>query len=215
MKYIQPENKLSAQDVLNRILGKEDDAQVRAAVTDKLMAQFSRAKKYQEGRGVVFTLTFDQLLSKITPSRWKRMESKMRSGEYSDFMKSAFGYVITWKNREALNTKVMNIDTVAFLNREDSKLNSRFIKGDKHTDKAKAAIGNSRRGKKMSDETKSKISAKKTGVKQDAEVVAARAAKLKNKPKSEEHKARMAEAARQRWAKVREAKAALGASEHK
>ncbi|MGQ8630868.1 hypothetical protein ACUTJJ_05200 [Agrobacterium sp. DKPNP3] len=215
MKHIQPDNKISAQDVFNRILEKEDEAEIKAAVTDKLMAQFGRSKRYQENRGVTFTLTFDELLSKITPSRWKRMENKMRSGEYDDFMRSTYGYVITWKNREALNSKNMNAETVAFLNREDSKLNSRFIKGDKHSDKAKAAIGNARRGKKMSDETKGKIRAKKVGVKQDAEVVAARAAKLKDKPKSGEHKARMAEAARQRWAKVREAKAALGTSEHK
>jgi hypothetical protein len=210
MKHIQPTTILTARQFMDRIAGRYDTDAVLMAVHFHLKHQHAKAKRYQEKRGVRFDLTLDELLSKITVSRWRKMEAKMAKGEaeFLKFMAGGYGYVISWKNRKALRGKVMNIDTVAFINRDDSKLNSRFVAGDKHTEKAKKKQGDANRGKVASQETREKIRQSKLGKKQSEETVAARAEKLKGVPKSEEHKERMREAARKRWAKVRAAKEA-------
>jgi predicted house-cleaning NTP pyrophosphatase (Maf/HAM1 superfamily) len=63
--------------------------------------------------------------------------------------------------------------------------------GDKHKPESIEKIRAARTGTHLTDDTKTIISQR-----------------LKDKPKSEEHKAKMAEAARKRWARVRAEKAA-------
>lgn len=203
MIYPQKLEKISAREVICRITKKSDPAEISAAVDAALRAQFANAIAYQEMKKRRVELTEAEFFALVTPSRRQRMERAMVAGNFERFMKGRFGYVLTWKSRQAKEAGVMNFQTAAYLNREDSERACQFGPGDKHSDESKAAIGKARTGKKASDATRQKMSKAKVGKSRDDETRAAISAGLKGKPKSPEQIAKMKAAARARWAAKR------------
>jgi len=202
-------NKISAREVFLRITKQSEPADIAAAVDLALEIQFALARDYQEKRGRNFELTFPEFMSLVSKSRRNKMEAKMRTGNFERFMKSNYGYCLTWNSRRAFKTGIMSIETACYVNREDSERSCQFGPGDTHSEESIDLIRKARTGKKASDATKAKQRARKIGHVVDAEQRAKTSAALKDKPKSPEQIAKMKASAEARWAAVREAKAAL------
>lgn len=203
MSYPQKHEKISVAEVIRRITKQSDPAEIAAAVDAALKAQFLNAVAYQAVKNRRVEMTFEEFLTLVTSSRRQRMERAMASGNFERFMKGRYGYVLTWKSRQAKEAGVMNLQTAAYLNREDSERACQFGPGDTHTEEAKAKIGEARRGKKASEATRAKLSAQKMGKPLSADHCAAISAGSRGKPKSEEQKQKMREAAKARWAAKR------------
>lgn len=206
MSYPQKPEKISAVEVIRRIHKQSDPTEIASAVDAALHAQFMNAVAYQATKKRKVEMTFEQFLTLVTSSRRQRMERAMAAGNFERFMKGRYGYVLTWKSRQAKEAGVMNLQTAAYLNREDSERACQFGPGDTHTEEAKAKIGDARRGKKASDATRAKQAAAKTGKALSDEHREAISAGSRGKPKTEEQKQKMREAAKARWARDRETK---------
>lgn len=203
MSYPKQVEKISAREVIRRITKQSDPAEITAAVDDALRAQYANAVIYQAMKKRRVDLSEAEFFALVTPSRRQRMERAMAAGNFKRMMKGRFGYVLTWKSKKAKETGVMNKDTAAYLNREDSERACQFGPGDTHSDESKAKIAKARTGKKASDATRQKMSKSKIGTKRDDETRASISAGLKGKPKSPEQIEKMRVAAKARWAAKR------------
>lgn len=202
-------NKITAREMFLRITKQSDPVEISAAVDLALEIQFELARNYQEKRGRTFALTLPEFISLVTKSRRQKMEAKMKTGNFDRFMKSNYGYCLTWKSRAAFKTGVMSIETACYVNREDSERSCQFGPGDTHSLESIDLIRKARTGKKASDATKAKQKARKMGHTVDAEQRAKTSAALKGKPKSPEQIERMKASSAARWERVRAEKAAL------
>ena len=122
-----------------------------------LGGMYESSHRRQVAAGNRFELSFDQYLSLITNARRQRMEQECKRGTVKQFMESATGYALTWRDREARATGTLNMETGVFVNREQSRLNQHFKKGDTHTQESKDAIALARTGTKHSEATKARI----------------------------------------------------------
>ncbi|KQO79467.1 hypothetical protein [Rhizobium sp. Leaf262] len=203
MNYPPKPIKASAIDVIRAITKQSDPVAVSAAVDAALLAQYANARTYQLLKKRTFNLSPEEFFALITPSRRQRMEQRMAEGRFERFMKSNYGYVLTWKSRAAFKAGVMDASTPCYVNREDAERACQFGPGDEHTADSKDLIRKSRTGKKASDATRAKMSRSKVGKKLDAETCAKISAGLKGRAKSPEQIEKMREAAKARWAKKR------------
>lgn len=208
MTYPQKPEKASAKDVIRKITKQSDPAEITAAVDAALRAQYENAVAYQRQKGRTVNLTEAEFFALITPSRRKRMEKAMAERKFERFMKSNYGYVLTWKNRKAYKGGVMDKDTAAYINREDSERATQFGPGDTHTDESIDLIRKARTGTKATEATRQRMSNSKKGKPRDDEARANISAGLKGKPKDPAHIERMRESAKARWAAHRAAKEA-------
>lgn len=195
--------RIKPADVIAAITGKSDPATINAALDVALEQQWKNARVDQEAKGVTFNLTLAEFMAVVSAGRRRTMIKKLEEGKFPGFMKSDSGYCITWKDKAAYETRVMDKDTVAFIRRAESRELLWIKKDDKHKPESIERIRVARTGTTQKPETIEKISKTKTGVSQTKKHVAARAAKLTGQTNTEETKARKSEMAKARWAKAR------------
>jgi hypothetical protein len=163
-----------------------------------LEQQFARAERYQTSRGIHFELTFEEYADLWGPKRLNDAVQLMKAGRLLARMRHPDrGWVLSWSNKNARKTGVMNKHTARILQRLTSKLRFYLQKGERHTDAARAKIGAAKRGKPLSVAHKEAIRAARTGVAQSEEhkrkrIAAIRATKQRQR---EERLALMARAA--------------------
>ena len=135
-----------------------------------LERQFARARSYQTGRGTQFDLTFDDYVDLWRLSRLEKVLLLMKAGHLKNRMRHPDrGWVLSWSNKDARKTGVMNRHTACIIQRLTSKLRFYLQKGERHTDAARARIGAAKRGKPLSVTHKEAIRAARTGVAQSEE----------------------------------------------
>jgi hypothetical protein len=135
-----------------------------------LEQQFARAERYQASRGIRFELTFEDYADLWGPARLKKALQLMKGGRLRSRMRHPDrGWVLSWSNKDARKTGVMNRHTARILQRLTSKLRFYLQKGERHTDAARARIGAAKRGKPLSVAHKEAIRAARTGVAQSEE----------------------------------------------
>lgn len=188
---------------LKKIVNNETISDELAEILER---KYEAAKRYQKKQGVQFDLTLNEYIDLIQRPQIQSMEKKLKKGTLKRFMKSDFGYCLTWKDRPSRATKIMNAETAVFVNRQKSKRNQQFVKGDTHTQESKDAISKGKTGQKQSEETKAKISASKTGTKASDETRAKQSAAKKGRKLTDEQKAAIAEGQRARHAARKAAK---------
>lgn len=158
-----------------------------------LECQFARARSYQVDRGTQFDLTFDDYVDLWRLSRLKKVVQLMKAGRLRSRMRHPDrGWVLSWSNKAARKTGVMNKHTACIIQRLTSKLRFYLQKGERHTDAARAKIGAAKRGKPLTAAHKEAIRAARTGIAQ-----------------SEEHKRKRIEAIRATKQRQREERLAL------
>ncbi|MGY5794162.1 NUMOD3 domain-containing DNA-binding protein len=191
------------RDVLASIQSDFQGHSISKPLMTILCRMYESSHRRQVAAGIGFELTFDQYLSLITKARRQRMEQEFKSGTFKQFMESATGYVLTWRNREARATGTLNMETAVFVNREQSRRNQHFKKGDKHTQESKDAIALARTGTKHSEETKARIKQSNLGQTRSEETKAKISAARRGRTMSEETKAKMAAKRAAYWAAKR------------
>lgn len=144
----------------------ESDADLHAW----LERQFARARSYQIGRGTQFDLTFDEYVDLWRLNRLKKVVQLMKAGRLRSRMRHPDrGWVLSWSNKAARKTGVMNKHTACIIQRLTSKLRFYLQKGERHTEAARAKIGAAKRGKPLTAAHKEAIRAARTGVAQSEE----------------------------------------------
>ena len=151
-----------------------------------LHGRYEASKAYQEGEGRQFDLTWEEYMSLWKRKRYllNKVREQVLFGNPHAFMASDDGIVLSWKDKAAYKGGVLNIHTAEIKTKEMSQRVCHMQVGDKHTRMSIEKIRAARTDVPRSDETKKAISRG-----------------LKNKPKSDEHKAKMQEAARKRWSR--------------
>ncbi|MGT2477900.1 hypothetical protein ACU4GR_01250 [Methylobacterium oryzae CBMB20] len=135
-----------------------------------LERQFARARSYQTGRGTQFDLTFDDYVDLWRLRRLQKVVLLMKAGRLKNRMRHPDrGWVLSWSNKNARKSGVMNRHTACIIQRLTSKLRFYLQKGERHTDAARARIGAAKRGKPLSVAHKQAIRAARTGVAQSEE----------------------------------------------
>lgn len=177
-----------------------------------LNRKYEASKRYQTKAGVTFNLTLDEYLSLISSAQIDNMEIRLKKNGLKRFMKSDFGFVLTWKNKTALHAKVMDVSTADFVNRIKSKRNVQNQKGDTHTQASKDAISAKLKGVSKSNEHKAAISAATKGVKRSAEAKENISKGKTGRKQTQAQKDAIAEGQRRRHALRKAAKEAAGKS---
>lgn len=193
------------RDVLASIQSDFQGTKISKPLLTVLGRMYESSQRRQLAAGNRFDLTFDEYLSLITKARRQRMESELKSGTLRQFMESATGYVLTWRDRPAKASGILNTETGVFVNREQSRRNQHFKKGDRHTQASKDAIALARTGTKHTEETKAQIKQSNTGLTRSAETKAKISAARKGRAMSPETKAKMAAKRAAYWAAKRAA----------
>lgn len=181
-------------------------------ISDELSAildrKYNATKRYQTARGVLFNLTLPEYLALISSAQMQNMELRLKKNGLKRFMKSEFGFVLTWKSKTAMHAKVMDATTAEFVNRVKSRRNVQNQKGETHTQKSKDAISAALKGVAKTAEHKANISAATKGVKRTAEARANISAGKTGRKQSQAQKDAIAEGQRRRHAERAAAKAA-------
>ncbi|WP_018898929.1 NUMOD3 domain-containing DNA-binding protein [Rhizobium sp. 2MFCol3.1] len=193
------------RDVLASIQSDFQGTKISKPLMTILCRMYESSQRRQVAAGNRFELTFDEYLALITKARRQRMESELKAGTFKRFMESTTGYVLTWKDRPSKAGGVLNGETAVFVNREQSRRNQHFKKGDRHTQASKDAIALARTGTKHSEETKERIKQANTGQTRSDETKAKISAARKGRVMSAETKAKMAEKRAAYWAAKRAA----------
>ena len=107
--------------------------------------QFTRAERYQKGRGIQFDLTFDEYVDLWTLKNLKKVASLIKQGRIGSRMRHPDkGWVLSWSSKAARSSGVMDKSTARVLQRQTSKLRFYLQVGDKHTEAAKKKIGDAK-----------------------------------------------------------------------
>lgn len=173
-----------------------DTALSKSSAQEKLEAflhgRFEASKAYQEGEGRQFDITWEEYLGLWKRKRYllTKVRDQVLFGNPHNFMASVDGIVLTWKDKAAYKAGIVNAATMEIKTKEMSKRVCHMQVGDNHK-----------------PESIEKIRAARTNVPRTKEAKEAISDGLKGKPKSDEHKAKMAEAARKRWARYHAEKA--------
>lgn len=126
------------------------------AILEVLWDQFCKVIKYQRVHNqITVTMTFDEYLSLWTKHRVATIQRKLDQGDkhLHAYLTGAFRPVCSWTNREAfVKGGVMTVEMARIRSADESRRLFRFHPGDHHSDAAKAAIGQSKRGKKQTPE---------------------------------------------------------------
>lgn len=151
--------------------------------------RYAASKNYQEGEGRVFDISFQDYCKIWKRSRYKfeKLKEHVIMNTAWEFMASDDGYVLTWKNKNAFKTGIINAETMEIKTRKMSIRVCHMQAGDTHRPESIEKIRKARTGTIQSEETRQSIGKA-----------------LKGRPKSDEHKARMREAALARHARRRE-----------
>ncbi|MGE7156952.1 hypothetical protein ACQKJ1_24820 [Methylorubrum rhodesianum] len=157
-----------------------------------LHGRFEASKAYQEAEGRQFDITWEEYLGLWKRKRYllNKVRDQVLFGNAHKFMASDDGIVLTWKDKATYKAGIVNATTMEIKTKEMSKRVCHMQVGDHHT-----------------RESIEKIRAARTNVPRTKEAKEAISDGLKGKPKSDEHKAKMAEAARKRWERYRAEKA--------
>ena len=114
---------------------------------------YASSRAYQvEKLGHTFDLTLPQFHGLISANQRATIRRHLREGTIDGFMASNFGYVLSWTSKAAGLGGVMNKTTAKVQPRDHSKKMFRIQKGEKQTARAKAKIGDAKRGKRQSEE---------------------------------------------------------------
>jgi hypothetical protein len=168
-----------------------------------LSGRHAISKRYQEGRGVDFQITVSEFVALFNTYRRNAILGIMRKSGVAGLNKimrhKEKGWVLTWTSGKA--QPVMTAAIVSIMTRKVSKRNAQFKKGDRHSEKSKAAI-----------------SKKKKGVAQAPDHSAAISVANKGRVFTEEHKANLRtkallREARKRGELVQDVPVAVSASE--
>lgn len=177
------------------------------SISDPLMLilhrMYESSQRRQIAAGSQFDLSFNDYLTLITKARRQRMERELKNGTFKRFMESPTGYVLTWKDRSSKASGVLSTETACFVNREQSRRNQHFKKGDRHAQESKDAIARARTGTKQSEETKARIRAGNLGQTRSEETKAKISAARKGRTMSAETRAKMAAKRAAFWAAKR------------
>ena len=193
----------SPHTILGKVSGAYAGMLLRDALELALKEQFERARVNKIKAGIQFDLTLPEFMALVSSSRRQKIMQKLNTGNFPEFMKSNYGYVLTWKSRAALATGIFDKETACYVNRIDSRRNQHFAKGDKHEPETIEHLREINLGKVVSDVTKERMSEAHKGSECTDETKAKISATLKGKPKSPEQVAKMKAAATERWAKKR------------
>lgn len=157
-----------------------------------LHGRYEASKAYQESEGRQFDLTWDEYQSLWKRKRYllNKVRQQVLFGNPHAFMASADGIVLSWKDKDAFKGGILNVHTAEIKTKEMSQRVCHMRLHDKHK-----------------PESIDKIRAARTNVPRTKETKEAISSGLKDKPKSDAHKAAMADAARKRWARKRAEKA--------
>lgn len=154
-----------------------------------LHQRYAASKSYQEGRGRIFDISFEEYCAIWKRSRYQlaRLRERILMRDAWEFMASEDGYVLTWKNKDAFKAGIINAQTMEIKTRKKSKRVCHMQPGENHR-----------------PESIEKIRKARTGTTQSPSVRQAIGKALKGQPKSAEHKAKMKAAALARHARRRE-----------
>lgn len=128
----------------------------------------AKAARYQtEVKQRAFELTLDDFLALWGDKRLAKLDAWINTGMWGNRMHrtNPYAFVLTWRDREAMQTGVMNIHTAQVSTRAKSQTTLGMIKGEKHTDTAKAKMRTAKLGTKQSKEHVEIRAAKMRGVK--------------------------------------------------
>ena len=145
-----------------------------------LKKKYLAARAYQRKQNIEFNLTFEHYMTlwiKNVDALTHLNNAVIHAFTHGINQTIKLDYVLTWKPGFVRTGAPMNLKTAWVRSAEDSKKDCKLRKGEKKSERAKAKLR-----KPKSNTTNMR------------------------KPKSQEHKARMAEAARKRWAERREGK---------
>lgn len=146
-------------------------------IISELYHFYCQSQKYHVGNGVKFELSFLEYQDLWSNAQKEKIIRWFKSGRLRTSMKhKEKGYVLSWRRKADYANRVMNKETARILTRDSSQRRFWMQAGDKHTEKARKAIGDAQRGRKRSDEHRAAISRARKGVKQTPEQVAARVA---------------------------------------
>lgn len=173
---------------------------------DKMFKFYSRSAKYQNSKGVTFTLTFDQYLDLFDTRLLNSMGRSFLKGTIEKRQQSDYAFVLSWTSRQNKLAGVMNSETALICPRKVSIHNCKYLPGEERDAKARKKMSDKKKGKARPEAVKQKISETKTGQTYDEAHCAAISAGLKGKAKSPESNERRREAAKAYWAAKKAAK---------
>lgn len=132
---------------------KKSEADVETV--EYLDARYDRTKQRQRENGVHFNLTRGQYWRLICCHRTALRRINQRylkwlGGDRGKCFRA--GYVLTWKSRQALETRIMDKDTVTFVNADTSKKNCFLKKGDHHSEASKIKISVAKKGVQFTEQ---------------------------------------------------------------
>lgn len=159
-----------------------------------ISAWLEAARIYHEKAGRKFNLTVVDFDEVITPHQRKTLKKHLNADTITGFMAHRkWGYVLSWVSKEAYLAGVLDKTTAKVMTRDASERMNHIKKGDKQTEAAKAKIAKSLTGYVQTEAHKQARSDAQKG--------------RKRGPMSEEHKAKIREAAFAREAAKRAAAA--------
>lgn len=199
---------IPAKQIVENIQARLNNRVISSELNELLERKYEYAKRYQIGQGVTFNLSLKDYLSLITKGQLDNMERRVKDGSFKRFMKSDYGYVLSWKDKAAKETKVMDSSTACFVNREKSKRSQQFKKGDKHSAESIELIRTKRTGTTHSDATKQKMRDAHEGTTMSDETKAKMSAAKKGRLLTDEQRDAIAAGQRRRHAERRAAKEA-------
>lgn len=165
---------------------------------------FNTSMSRMAARGVTVDLTFRQFIDDVVTARQYASLQKTKEAGWLNSRQhrdNPMAYVITWKSYSARTSNVLNVDTVCFCTRAESRQRSKPVKGEALRDAHKSRIAAKMTGKEKAEEHREKIGEALTGRTLSAEHKAN--LKRPKQPWSEERKAAARKAAMDRAAAKR------------
>jgi hypothetical protein len=135
---------------------------IQAFLEDK----FEASRIYQTGRGIQFSLTFDQYIALWGKRRLATLARWADEGTLLSRMKNPdYGYTLNWTSRAARDAGVMDASTARIVHRAAGRAEFSWQRGDKHSAEAKARIASTLTGYRQETDHVAKRAAAQRGVK--------------------------------------------------
>lgn len=142
-----------------------------------LWGHYSRAKAYQEAKGITVNLTFLEYQSLWKPRQLEKLTYWHKSKRIEQAMKHPdSGLVLSWRSKADRAKGVMNATTARILTRGASRRRFYLQPGETHSENARKKIGDAQRGRKRSNQHRAAIGNARRGTKQTPEQIAKRVA---------------------------------------
>lgn len=136
---------------------------IRPDVVEVLWDQYCKAIKYQRLQNQIeVKMSFEEFVSLWSKHRINTIAAKLDQSAVSlrAYLTGIYRPVCSWVSKDArVKGGVMTVEMAKIRTAEESKRLFQFQPGDKHTDEARKAIGDSKRDKKQSPEQVAKRTA--------------------------------------------------------